>query len=142
MEIKTVEDCFTYRLLRKIPPDKEKSKRSIELAEQCLAQGEQAVKIGISRYVILETYMAMFHASRALLYKDGVQEKSHYAIFVYLKGKYAGILPLSVISLLNIHRVQRHDAMYGLEFEPTKEDATVALRDAHLFVAEIKKCLT
>jgi len=32
-------------------------------------------------FVILAAYTAMFHAARAVLYKDGIQEKSHYATY-------------------------------------------------------------
>ena len=92
-------------------------------------------------YAILEAYMMMFHASRALLYKDGIQEKSHFALFIYLRDTYSNKIPLPIINFLNIHRTQRHEAMYGLEFEPRKEDALTAIEDAKLFVQEIEKIL-
>ena len=141
MEIRNIEDCLKFRLLRKIKPDKEKTKRSLELAEEKLIEGEKVIKFKIFQYVILEAYMSMFHAARALLYKDGIQEKSHFAIFIYLKEKYSNQIPLHILNFLNIHRTERHEAMYGLEYKPKKEDALVALEDARTFVNEIKKIL-
>jgi len=145
MEIRNLEDCFRFRLLREISPDREKSKKSLELAKKRLNEAEILLKlpgkIKIFNYVILESYMAMFHASRALLYKDGIQEKSHFAISIYLKEKYSDKIPLPILNFLNIHRIERHEAMYGLEYEPGKEDALIALKDAKTFIIEIEKNL-
>ena len=145
MEIRNLEDCFRFRLLREISPDREKSKKSLELAKKRLNEAEILLKlpgkIKIFNYVILESYMAMFHASRALLYKDGIQEKSHFAISIYLKEKYLDKIPLPILNFLNIHRIERHEAMYGLEYEPGKEDALIALKDAKTFIIEIEKNL-
>lgn len=139
MEIRNVKDCFEQRLLRKIDPDKEKSKKSLEISKLRLKEAEHAIKLEIFNYAILESYMAMFHASRALLYKEGIQEKSHFAIFIYLKEKYSDKIPLHILNLLNIHRIERHEAMYGLEYKPEEQDALVALEDAKVFVKEIEK---
>lgn len=141
MEIRNVEDCFKFRLLRKIKPDTEKSKKSLEIAESRFARAKEALKLNIFDFVILESYMSMFHSARALLYKDGIQEKSHYAISVYLKEKYSSKIPLPIINLLEIHRTERHEALYGLEYKPEKKDAELAINDAESFIKEIKKIL-
>jgi len=141
MEIRDINDCFKFRLLRKINPSKEKSERSLEIAFERFKDAENTVKLGIYQYGILGSYMSMFHASRALLYKDGIQEKNHYAIYIYLKEKYGDKIPLNILNLLNIHRTQRHEALYGLEFKPEKKDAETALEDARIFVEEIKRLL-
>jgi len=141
MEIKTIEDCFNFRLLRKITPNQDKTNKSLEIAEQRLKEAGEALKLKIWRYVILESYMAMFHSARALLYKDGIQEKSHYAIYIYLKEKYKDKIPIDVINFLNIHRGERHEAMYGIEFEPEKHDAEIAFKDAKIFVNKIKEII-
>jgi len=48
---------------------------------------------------------------------------------------------LHIINLLNIHRTERHEALYGLEYEAKEEDALTALEDAKVFVDEIEKLL-
>ena len=122
MEIKNIQDCFEFRLLRKIKPDKEKSKRSLEIANQRLKEAEDTLKLKIYDFTILQSYMAMFHAARALLYQDGIQEKSHFAIYVYLKERYSNKIPLHILNFLNIHRIERHETMYGLEYKPEKNE--------------------
>mgnify|MGYP001607096388 FL=1 len=141
MEVRNVKDCFRLRILRKIKPDKEKAKKSLEIAEKSLGEAERAVAYKIYEFVILKAYMAMFHASRALLYKDGIQEKSHYAIYVYLKETHSKEIPINVLNLLNIHRTERHEALYGLEYNPNKEDAITALEDSRIFLDHIKRLL-
>lgn len=138
MEIHTVEECFKFRLLRKIRPDVDKSRKSIELANKELSESESSLESPFFKYAIMSSYMAMFHSARALLYLDGIQEKSHYAIFIYIKEKYSHIMPLSILNLLNIHRIERHEAMYGLDYKPTREEAKLSLKDAKIFVNEIK----
>ncbi|MBS3135164.1 HEPN domain-containing protein [Candidatus Woesearchaeota archaeon] len=141
MEITKLEDCFRFRLLRDIKPDKEKTKRSLEISKHRLNEAENVLKLKIYEYVILEAYMSMFHAARALLYKNGIQEKSHFAMYIYLKEKYSNKIPLHILNLLNIHRTERHEAMYGLEYKPTEEDAVTAIQDAKIFIKEIEKCI-
>jgi len=141
MEIKTVEDCFKMRLLRKIEPDKEKSAKSLEISKKRLLRAKKMISLNVFDFAILESYMAMFHSSRALLYIDGIQEKSHYAISIYLKEKYSNKIPLPILNLLEIHRIERHESLYGLDYVPNKKDAELALEDAEVFVNEIKKLI-
>ncbi len=141
MIIRNLEECFSLRLLRNIKPDVEKSKKSIKLAKERLARSEKAFNFEFFDFVILEAYSSMFHATRALLYRDGVQEKNHFAVFLYLKEKYSGKIPFHIINLLNIHRIERHEATYGLDYKPSKENALVAIEDAKIFIKQIRGVL-
>ena len=70
---------------------------------------------------LISGYSAMFHTGRALLFKDGYQEKSHYAVYVFIKERYGGILETKYLTELNSLRIQRHEVMYGIEEEKRKE---------------------
>lgn len=141
MEIRNIEDCFKFRLLRKIAPDNDKSKRSLEIAETRLKDSKEVMKFEMFQHVILDAYMTMFHAARALLYRDGIQEKSHFAVYIYLKEKFGNKIPIHILNLLNIYRIERHEAMYGLGYKPNKEEAVRAIKDAEIFLKEIEKVL-
>ena len=144
MEARTIDDCFKFRMLKRIESNSEKSQKSMEIARFNLKEAEYVSKQPdehFFKYLILSSYLAIFHAARAVLYKDGIQEKSHYAIYVYLKEKYSKVTPLSVLNLFNIHRIERHEAMYGLEYKPDEEDCDVALRDAKIFVKAMEDLL-
>jgi uncharacterized protein (UPF0332 family) len=141
MSALTTEDCLKHRLLREIPPDREKSKKSLEVAKVRLGEAGNALKAKFFQYAVLAAYMAMFHAARALLYRDGMQEKSHLAVYIYLKEKYADKIPINVLNLLSVHRIERHETLYGLEYTPAQQDASRAIEDAKTFVKEIEKAL-
>lgn len=142
MEIRTIKDCFKLRLLRKIASDKEKTKKSLEIAEDNLKDAKVGLNHNLFKFAVMSSYMAMFHAARAVLYHDGIQEKNHFAVYIYLKEKYRGELSEAILNLLNIHRIERHEAIYGLEYVPEKEDAKTAIQDARVFINEIKRILT
>ena len=139
--VKSIEEYFRLRLLRKIKPSLEKSERSLDLAKRAIKDAESMLKYGFYNMVIVQAYMGMFHSARALLYRDGIQEKSHFAMYIYLKEKYRKKIPLDIINLLNIHRIERHETLYDLDYKPGKEDAELALRDAKLFLKEIERTL-
>jgi uncharacterized protein (UPF0332 family) len=90
---------------------------------------------------IISGYTAMFHAARGLLYRDGVQEKSHYCLVLYLRVRYAGAIPVHLVNSMDNFRVERHEILYGLEFTPTGEDADVLMKDAKDFIGVVEKLL-
>ena len=141
MEIKTIEDCFKLRLLRKINPSKEKSIRSLELSKCQLKEAGYLFEKDFFRYVVVSSYMAMFHAARAVLYSDGIQEKNHFAIYIYLKENYSKIIPINIINIINIYRIERHEAVYGLGYEANKEEAEISIKDAESFVDAMESIL-
>lgn len=110
-----VADCLAEGLLKKEHPDPEKAWRSLDVAKHKLELAQREVDAGIYENAVVTAYTAMFHAARALLFKDGYKERSHYAVYIYLKEKYSSNIEQKFISELNFMRLERHDAMYGLE---------------------------
>jgi uncharacterized protein (UPF0332 family) len=79
----------------------------------------------------------MFSAGRAILYKDGIQEKSHYCLAKYLEEEYAkrGKLDMEIITLLHSFREERHAIMYGFEeVEVREKEAKEAISTAEKFL--------
>lgn len=141
MRVERIDECFETRLLRKIKPDMDKSKRSLEIAKVHLFKAAQAIKANLFDFSILASYNSMFHAARAILYKDGIQEKSHLCVIIYLREKYGNLIPSHLVNAFDTHRIERHEIMYGLEFIPTKGDAKVTLEDAKEFILVIENLL-
>ena len=136
-----VNDCFKERLLIRIPPNREKVKSSIKIAESKLEEAKKLLDAGFLSNAILSAYTCMFHAARALLYGDGFQEKSHFAVFVYLNEKYSDKIPRSLINSFNNYRNERHDILYGFENYSGKEDAENAVITSEDFLFKIKEIL-
>jgi uncharacterized protein (UPF0332 family) len=81
----------------------------------------------------------MFHAARSLMYKDGIQEKSHFSVYVYLQEKYSDKLPKSLINSFDEFRNYRHEILYGFEGNYKKEEVEEAILEGEEFLEEIKR---
>jgi uncharacterized protein (UPF0332 family) len=81
----------------------------------------------------------MFHAARAILFRDGVKERSHVCIVIYLKSIYPEIKEIA--DTLDAYRTSRHATLYGLDDAMTKDDAEEAIDSAKEFIKRIKDFL-
>ena len=130
-------------LLRRVVPSKEKGLLSIKRAEEWLLEAKTTLEFGSYRSSLIASYMAMFHAARALLFKDGWREKSHYCIARYLEEFYvkSGKLDGSWVELLDRMRELRHEDQYDIVYTPDAEEAEEGIRIAGEFIQVIKKLL-
>ncbi len=136
-----IKDCFRNRILKKIPPNLEKTNSSIRIAEAKLEEAKKLFSAGFFSNAILSVYTLMFHSARALLYKDGIQEKSHYATYIYIKEKYSKNLSQNLLNSFNLLREDRHEILYGFEENISKEEVENAILDAEDFLMEVKNLL-
>lgn len=136
------EDCLRQGLLVKTKPDLKKAKLSIEMAEHKLEIAEKEFKHEIFENAIVSAYNSMFHSARALLFKDGFKERSHFTVFVYVKEKYTEKIERKYLAELHSMRLYRHDLMYGLEASETQEtEADSALKAAKGFLETVNKII-
>ena len=138
-----IEDCLEEGLLKKVPPNKDKAIKSLEKSKHLLELAESELNNGFYESAIVSAYMSVFHAARAILFRDGFKERSHYALYVYISEKYEGKIEKWLINELNALRLQRHELMYDIEksVEVLEEDANTALNIAKEFLRSIKKIL-
>ena len=136
-----IEECYKNRTLRKIPQDIKKAKRSLEISESKLNIAKKAFEKELYGPTIIYGYTSMFHSSRALLYNDGIQEKSHICLVLYIKEHYSKKIPAYLINSLNSFRKERHESLYGLNFIETKNDAELCIYDAEQLLNTVKKIL-
>ena len=139
-----VDECLTKGLLKKDEKDSGKAANSIRTAERKLRIAEREFEAKIFESVVVSAYTAMFHAARALLYKDGFKERSHYALCVYVGEKYDGKLEKRFIHELESLRTERHELMYGIEeeFEVKENEAKNTIEVAGEFVRAVKKLVS
>ena len=135
-----IDECFKKELLKKDTPSIEKARKSIESAKHKLSIAKQTFDVKIYEETIVNSYAAMFHAGRVLLFKDGVKEKSHYGLYIYIKEKYKDKLEPRFINELNALRLERHELLYGLEkVEITEVEAEDIIKIAEDFVKAVEK---
>ncbi|MBT0734247.1 HEPN domain-containing protein [Methanoculleus bourgensis] len=139
----TLEDCFRGRMLRRVTPSAEKANESLSLAQSYLDEARQIAGIGARRMSLTGAYMAWFHAARAVLFRDGIREKSHYCIELYL-NHYAqsGDLEEEWVLMFGRLRTQRHESQYSFGPAPTDAEVLAAIEHAGQFIERIQRLLS
>ena len=136
-----VADCLEQGLLVKAKPDLPKARSSLAMAQHKLGIAETELGHGIFESTVISAYTSMFHSARALLFKDGFKERSHFALYVFVNERYGNQLERKYLSELNALRLQRHDLMYGLEKSPEAQESSAdsALKMAAGFLAAVQE---
>lgn len=111
----------------------------MEIAGQRLKEAGTSFKNGVYSGALILSYTAMFHAARAVLFKDGWAEKSHVCVAAYLKERYVQTEKLErrYLSMFDTGRIERHETLYGLEATTSSEDAEHVLNKAKEFVTKV-----
>lgn len=137
-----MEECYERRQLREIRPDLLKAVKSMETARDKLAVAKELAKSGFGVVAVVFAYASMFHSCRALLFRDGVQEKSHYCVIEYVMEKYCrgGKLDFGLITVMDSFREEREDVMYGLEkVHASEKEIRTAMENAEKLILEVGK---
>ncbi|MEW6295383.1 MAG: HEPN domain-containing protein [Candidatus Diapherotrites archaeon] len=136
-----IQDCIRKGWLKREEPNSKKAEQSIKISEAKLEEAEKALKADLIETTIVFSYMSMFHAARALLFKEGFREKGHVPILVFLEEKYEKIIGKQLLYEFNSMRLERHESLYGLQPEYFKDDAEHALKTARQFLSKIKELI-
>lgn len=136
-----VGECLEKGLLKKEMPDGEKARSSLKMGKHKLEIAKKELEHEIYESALISAYTCMFHCARALLYRDGYKERSHFAVWIYLNEKYFDKIERKYLNELNALRVARHELMYGLEEDDRglKEKAKSAAETANGFLASVTK---
>ncbi len=137
--LSAIDDCFRKNLLRRVPASEKKAADSLSLAESYLEESKKTAAAGAQKISINGAYLVWFHAARAVLFRDGIREKSHYCIEVYLETYVkSGHLEEQWITLFSRMRTQRHENQYGFGPDPTAEEVASAIEYGNRFLARIR----
>jgi len=80
-----LDECYERGLLRKVAASNDKAMQSLAQAREWVIEAGYDCDAGSLRSALMAAYMGYFHAARAVLFRDGVREKSHYCIGVHLE---------------------------------------------------------
>jgi uncharacterized protein (UPF0332 family) len=138
--LKRLEECYERGLLRKVPASAEKANLSLAQAREWIHEADKDCEIGALRSALIAVYRGYFHAARALLYRDGIREKSHYCIGIYLESyREKGLLEEEWILLFDHVRGLRQNDQYRLDARPTEGEVRQALTDAGRFIDRMER---
>ncbi len=137
------EVCIERGYLERIEQSPELSRLSIKRAKETLLSAEKNIEIGVYDGALMLAYLAMFHAARAVLFKDGWREKSHACVSAYLREFYVerGKLDVKWVRYLDYVRNLRHQSQYDVGFSPESDVVFDVVKIAKDFVTEVEKLL-
>jgi uncharacterized protein (UPF0332 family) len=134
-----LNDCFKEGFLKKMKPSKQYAIKSLDSSLSYIQDAKDNLKMNNYNLVIFCSYTSMFHAARALLFRDGVKERSHICVVSYLRETYPNLKRLS--NQLDTYRRNRHNTLYSLDVIISDEEAHQAIKDAELFYEQIKNTI-
>jgi uncharacterized protein (UPF0332 family) len=140
MVISLLDDLFKQGLLKKAARSKELAGKSLEQAAYFLREAQDLTALKKERMAVIALYSAMFHCARALLYRDGIKEKSHYAVARYLEYEYVekGIIDRKYVLVLDILRDYRHESLYSLFTADVDTDLKEYIESCRQFTGIVK----
>ena len=140
--MKNIDDCFRLGLLRRTEPSRSKSDQSLLSAREWLSEAKKNLEAEALRSALSSAYLAVFHSARAVLFRDGVREKSHYCIGLYLQ-RYVedGSLEEDWPMLFDRIRSVRHTDQYSFMARPTGEEVQAGIDLAERFIERMERLL-
>jgi len=140
--LKNIDDCFERGLLRRVEPSRPKSEQSLQQAREWLSEAEKNLQAEALRSAISSAYLAVFHSARAVLFRDGVREKRHYCIGLYLQ-RYVedGTLEEDWPMLFDRIRSVRHADQYSFIALPSVNEVQAGIDLAERFIDRMERLL-
>lgn len=133
--------CIERRSLVKTNIDVDIIKNEIKSAEYDLEKAKISLKQKDFKWSIIKAYYTIFHSAKALVYKKGYKEKSHYCLLVAVKHLYCGSGELDPIfsQMFEDAMSSREEADY--EFKFSEATSEIVVKDAEKFLDKTKTIL-
>jgi len=88
--------------------------KELETARSDLDSAEKTFSDGNYKWATIQIYYSMFHAARALIYSEGLRERSHYCLVIAIKELFVdkNLLASALLEALKEAKSLREDADY------------------------------
>ena len=112
-------------------------------AEHFLEEADKLIDLEMKDMTYIALYNASFHAARALLFRDGVKERSHYCVCKYIEEKYqiSELITMQQSIILDSLRTKRNDIQYSLEQPELEENMDELFEEVSSFIERVKELL-
>jgi len=136
-----IDTCLKEGYLIRIKSNqKDLIEKEIKEAEYDLEKAKESFEEEDFKWCIVKAYYAMFHISKALLFKLGYKEKRHFAIEIVLEElNKNGKLEIEYINNFKAALSAREDADYHYIY--SKDNAEYILENAEEFIERISKLI-
>ena len=128
------KECLKTGRIKEFSQGKMLAQKELKTAEKDIADAKEGFEREKYKWTTIQSYYAMFHAARTLLYIKNYRERSHYCLIVALKYLYvdAGELPIYFIEALQKGKALREDADYYDSWSRTGAEETLSLAEGFL----------
>jgi uncharacterized protein (UPF0332 family) len=133
------QDCLKRKKIPAFSRGKTLVEKEIKTAGQDLLSAKESFRNKNYKWSTIQSYYAMFHSARALIYVENFREKSHYCLIISLRALYVDkqLLQASLIESLQKAKILRENADYYDDW--SKGTAESLLKAAEQFWETSKK---
>ena len=141
MKTKEFEKCLERGKIKLFPKAKQLAHKELDLAKEDLKIAEDSFAAKNYKWSTIQSYYSMFHSARALIYKKGYREKSHFCLAEALKSLYVSenLLSHRFLEALQLGKLLRENADYYGDFDKSGTEGMI--ESAKDFLKEAKKIL-
>ncbi len=106
-----LRDCFEKGLLKNVPKNIDIVEKTLGMAVNDLAEAEMSYNQERYVWAMVQVYTSMLNLGRAVLFSDGIKERSHYCTVEYLRRHYSEHYG-DLIEKMDVLRRERHLTLY------------------------------
>lgn len=135
------EECLKNGRIKEFSQGRYLVSKEFKTAERDLNDAKDGFEREKYKWTTIQSYYAMFHAARALLYNKNYREKSHYCLITALRHLYVetGQISFYFIEILQKGKALREDADYYDDW--SKLGAGEMLKLAEEFLDKVKELI-
>jgi len=135
------EQCLKKQKIKEFSRGKALVDKELKTAKSDLEQAKASFNNRSYKWATIQSYYAMFHSARALLYLKNYRERSHYCLIVAIRTLYAekDLLPINLLEALQKGKTLRESADYYDEWSET--GAQQMLQKAEEFIKKAQELL-
>jgi uncharacterized protein (UPF0332 family) len=135
------QECLKKHKIKRFSRGKALVSKEMKTAKSDFEQAGASFEKSSYKWAMIQSYYAMFHAARALLYAKSYRERSHYCLIVAIKALYTdkGLVPNDLLEALRRGKTLRENADYYDHWSQTA--AQQMLESAKVFIKMARKLI-
>ena len=136
------QECLNKGKIREFSRGKSLAKKELKTAGEDFIDAKDSFSREKYKWSTVQSYYAMFHSARALLYIKNYRERSHYCLIVALRALYTDkkLLSNTLVESLQRAKTLRENADYYDEW--SREVAESLLKSAEKFLTATRKLIS
>jgi len=141
MASKEFENCLKRNKIVKLSKASTLVSKELGLSSDDLKYARESFSDKNYKWATIQSYYSMFHTARALLYKKGYREKSHFCLIEAVRSLYVieGKLSREFVEAMQLGKSLRENADYYGDFD--KESSKEMIETAERFFKTAKTIL-